>query len=417
MLKPKKIIKVGIGFATGRKHFRKVLKTYIYSWLECGLTEDALIEIHPIIAYDLTYANTQKIDFTNLRSELTDLVSEVHFVDADSIAADLADLIDQQSVTQQEADLVFQSGYAGMRNAILFTAIKNKMDYLLFLDDDEYPVAVTNTRSTAVWGGQHVLATHLNYIKNADITNGHHCGYVSPIPQIEFNKTMNEADFRQLIEALGNDIINWENIRSVMQNGGVTYADTRILTSDTAQEVEEVNHAKFISGANLCINLTDPTRVSPFFNPPGARGEDTFLSTCLTERKVLRVPCYTFHDGFSTYNHLTEGVLPIKLKSIQANRESIINRFYRACVGWVRYKPLLLRLTQPENYENRIEQMRTDLSVTLPKASRFFQKRSFLGILKELDQYHATVDQHAQQFQDVKAIWAHLMIGLTDLAD
>jgi hypothetical protein len=92
-----------------------------------------------------------------------------------------------------------------------------------------------------------------------------------------------------------------------MKNGGVTYADTKILTSDTAEEVPEINHSKFISGANLCINLTNPDRVSPFYNPPGARGEDTFLSTCLSQRKVLRVPCYAFHDGFSAYHHLMDG--------------------------------------------------------------------------------------------------------------
>ena len=141
-----------------------------------------------------------------------------------------------------------------------------------------------------------MLVTHLKNIEQADITNGHHCGYVSPIPYIQFNDTMKEQDFRLFIEAISNDIVNWDTIRSVMNNGGVTYADTKILVSDRAEEVPEINNTKFISGANLCINLTKPDRVSPFYNPPGARGEDTFLSTCLGQRKVLRVPCYTFHE-------------------------------------------------------------------------------------------------------------------------
>ena len=207
------------------------------------------------------------------------------------------------------------------------------MDYLIFLDDDEYPMAVTNSRSSTIWGGQHVLKTHLKNIEQADITNGHHCGYVSPIPYIEFNDILSEQDFRLFIEAISNDIVNWDTIRSVMGNGGVTYADTKILTSDAVEEVQETNHTKFISGANLCINLTKPDRLSPFFNPPGARGEDTFLSTSLSQRKVLRVPCYTFHDGFSTYHHLMDGVLPIKLKYIRADSERIITRFYLACIG------------------------------------------------------------------------------------
>ncbi len=58
-----------------------------------------------------------------------------------------------------------------------------------------------------------------------------------------------------------------------MNNGGVTYADTKDLVSDEAEEVQEVNHTKFISGANLCINLTKPDRSARFIILPahGAR--------------------------------------------------------------------------------------------------------------------------------------------------
>ena len=117
----------------------------------------------------------------------------------------------------------------------------------------------------------------------------------------EFNDTLQESDFQTFIQAISNDIVNWDTIKSVMANGGVTYADTRVFLNGEAEEVEEVNHSKFISGSNLCINLTEPNRVNAFYNPPNARGEDTFLATCLHDRKVLRVPCYTFHDGFSMY--------------------------------------------------------------------------------------------------------------------
>lgn len=84
---------------------------------------------------------------------------------------------------------------------------------------------------------------------------------------------MTETDFCLFIKAISNDIINWDFIRSVMDNGGVTYADTKILVSDTAQEIPEINGTKFISGANLCINLTDPDRVAHFttHRVPGAK--------------------------------------------------------------------------------------------------------------------------------------------------
>ena len=198
-------------------------------------------------------------------------------------------------------------------------------------------------------------------------------------------------------------------MKKVMENGGITYADTNVLTCDEAMVVQETNHTKFISGANLCINLTDPSRIFPFYNPPGARGEDTFLSTCLSERKVLRVPCYTFHDGFSTYNHLLEGVLPIRLKFVKADTEQIITRFYKACIGWIRYKPLLLYITQPDGYEEKIENMRRQLTETLPKICAYFGQPNFMNVLTELEKYNKNVKKHYSEFLETQLIWAKIM--------
>jgi len=407
-LQQDKGINVGIGFATGRKSFQRILKTNIYNWRESGLTKEKNIRLNLLAAYDLEYSKTKATDYTNVSKQLLDLIDDTYFIGKMTIQAEIDYLIKENVINEAQARLVFESGYAAKRNIIMYTALKNNMDYLVFLDDDEYPVAVTNTRSSAIWGGQHVLATHLRNIDHADITNGHHCGYVSPIPYVEFNDVLTEQDFRLFIEAISNDIVNWDTIHSVMSNGGVTYADTKILVSDNAVEVQEINHTKFISGANLCINLTEPDRVSPFYNPPGARGEDTFLSTCLSQRKVLRVPCYTFHDGFSTYHHLMDGVLPIKLKYIRADSEAVATRFYLACIGWVRYKPLLLYITQQERYDEKIEEMRERLSVTLPKICEYFGRDDFMNISKELERYNRNVKKHYRQYLETQQIWTSI---------
>lgn len=404
-----KIIKVGIGFATGRKTFQRVLRTNIYNWQESGLVKDKKINLNLFVAYDLNYNKTKTTDYTNIKSDLVEQIDSSTFIASIAIKAEIDYLIRENVINFDEAHMIFGRGYAAKRNAVLYYAIKHHMDYLIFLDDDEYPLAVTNTRSTTIWGGQYVLLNHLEHITQADITHGHHCGYISPIPYMEFNNILTEADFRSFIEVISNDIVNWDTLKSVMLNGGVTYADTKILTSDKAIEVQETNHAKFISGANLCINLTDPCRIFPFYNPPGARGEDTFLSTCLSERKVLRVPCYTFHDGFSTYNHLLEGVLPIRLKFIKADSEQIITRFYKACIGWIRYKPLLLYITQPDRYEEIIQEMREQLTVTLPKICAYFGQPDFMKVLSELEKYNKNVKKHYGEFRETQRIWARIM--------
>jgi hypothetical protein len=404
-----KHIKVGIGFATGRKSFQKVLRTYIHTWKESGLVADKRISLNLFVAYDLIYNKTKRTDYTNIQPELAKQIDSSRFIGSIAIKEEIDYLIREDVLNMHEAHMIFGKGYAAKRNAVLYNAIKQNMDYLVFLDDDEYPMAVTKTRNTAIWGGQEVLPNHLKYLTEADITHGNHCGYISPIPYMDFNHTMTEADFRSFIEAISNDIVNWDTLKTVMKNGGVTYADTKILTSDDATEVQEINRAKFISGANLGINLTDSRRIFPFYNPPGARGEDTFLSTCLSERKVLRVPCYTFHDGFSTYNSLLEGVLPLHLKFIKADTEQITTRFYKACIGWIRYKPLLLYITQPDHYEEKIVEMRAQLKETLPKICAYFKQPDFINVLAELEKYHKNVKKHYQEFLETQRIWAKIM--------
>lgn len=407
-------VKVGIGFATGRKSFRKVLKTNLLSWRECGLTQNPKFQLNLFVAYDLKYADTKVSDYTSIPPHLLKDLDGTFFLGKTAMAREIRNLVREGVLSPEELRLLFGAGYAGQRNTVLYWALKSGMDYLLFLDDDEYPMAVTNTRNWAVWSGQHVLLSHLQQMMatGANITHGHHCGYISPIPSMEFSGTLTKDDFRVFIEAISNDIINWNTMEAVMRQGGITYADTTTLTGGRAEEIPLKNHCRFISGSNLCINLKDNARIHPFYNPPGARGEDTFLSTLLEDSKVYRIPCYTFHDGFSAYDHLMDGVLPIRLKPVCADLDFVIERFYRACVGWVRYKPLLLYLTQPEHYEARIDEMRRQLAYTLPKLSAYLGREEFLQISGELERYHQAVALHAQQFQQTIAAWRKLVAYL-----
>lgn len=402
-------IKVGIGFATGRKRFHRVLRSYVYSWKESSLVDNENIGLNLFVAYDVSYHNTEMADYTSMAPDISAMLEGRHYFGGNEVEETKQALIQSGVVTPQEAAMVFGKGYASQRNILLYQAIKSGMDCLLFLDDDEYPLAVTKTGDTAIWGGQHVLKTHLENIKDADITYGYHCGYISPIPHPVFSDNLVEDDFRVFIQAISNDIVTWENLKRVMDAGDVTYADTAVLLSREVLEVPENHHAKFISGSNLCINLRDKSRVFPFYNPPGARGEDTFLSTCLSERKVLRVPCYAFHDGFSTYQHLLSGVLPTKLSPIPSDSEVVLRRFYHACIGWIRYKPLLLNLTDPESYRTNIEEMQDKLRRTLPQICDYYHMQEFRNLTWELERYDRDVEKHRSEFQQTKQIWARIM--------
>lgn len=400
---------VGIGFATGRKSFQRVLRSYIGSWKESGLTDKQNIRLNLFVAYDLKYNNTKIGDYTTVGSDIRDYVDQKYFIGKKESEDMCAELVGRGVINAENASMIFVKGYAAQRNSILYSAVKHKMDCLLFLDDDEYPLAVTKTFESAIWSGQHVLKNHLSNIKNADITYGRHCGYVSPIPYFEIEDNREEKYFRQFIEAISNDIIDWPKLKKIMRDGGVTYADKKILRSREISEVMQAGGAKFISGSNLCINLTEPGRVYPFYNPPGARGEDTFLSTCLAQRKVLRLPCYTFHDGFSIYNHLLSGVLPTELKKINSDSAHVTRRFYKACIGWVRYKPLFMYITDRESFDEKIKCMRKNLAETLPYVCRYFDTNDFMQISREFEKYTHKVQEHYDDFMRVKKAWAAIM--------
>ena len=402
-------IRVGIGFATGRQNFKKVLRTYTYSWRENELRKRENISLNLFVAYDLKYSHTRVRDFTSLSGETAELFDNIFFLGRNSLVQIRKELSAAGAGSRSGLQTLFGSGYSAKRNAILYTALQNKMDCLLFLDDDEYPLAVTNTRSTAVWGGQHVLSVHLQSIPDADITSGFRCGYISPVPFVTFGNGLSEADFRGFIEAISNDILDWDSMREVMDNGGVTYADPKVLVDRRVAEVPETNRCKFITGSNLCINLSRPERVLPFYNPPGARGEDTFLSTCLSDRRVLRVPCYTFHDGFGVYAHLMDGVLPTNLKYIHAGNEAVVERFYSACLGWVRYKPLFLYLTDPGNYPEKIRDTHEKLTLTLPKICTYFGCRKFMNLVPELERYEQNVKKHDGEFAEARETWERII--------
>ncbi len=405
---------VGIAFVTGRKHFQNVLRSYVNNWLEHGLIDDKSVRLHLFVVYDVSYSNTEPNDYKNIPAELREMVESINFYGREALDDERRTLIREGVIDDAEGDLLFGEGYAKKRNAALYFASKNGMDRLLFIDDDEYPIAVLRNRAdNLIWMGQSILGPHLKFSENADITHGHHCGYISPIPRLEFNRTLTEGDFRDFIDATSNDIITWEKVKeTIIGNNGVTYADGEIIDRQITSEVPETTGMKFISGANLCFNLNRLHSLPVFYNPPGARGEDAFMSTTLTDHKVVKVPCYTFHDAFLEYKNILNGVLPVELSGVDAHSPAVRQRFIRAAVGWIRYKPLLTLITQPEKYDSIIEEMTRKLDSAIPKLCRYFDTPQFKAVQTEMQRYHRNVRRHHRTFEATRTAWTKVTKAL-----
>jgi hypothetical protein len=336
------------------------------------------------------------------------MVDSVNFYGRTALEEERSRLVSDGIIDEEEGELLFGEGYAKKRNAALYFAISKGMDRLLYIDDDEYPLAVFDDRpSDLSWAGQSILGTHLKFGRDADITHGHHCGYISPIPNFGFSRRLTENDFRAFIEATSNDIVTWDSVKkTVIGNHGVTYADRKLVDRKAIAEVREIGGMKFISGANLCFNLKRIREVPAFYNPPGARGEDAFMSTTLSRLKVLKVPCYTFHDAFLEYQRILNGVLPTHLVGVDATSPAVRRRFVRASIGWIRYKPLLVHLTQPERYTEIIDGMRRRLDAVIPKMIDHFETDKFGDVRTELERYHRNVQRHHNAFDATRSAWA-----------
>jgi hypothetical protein len=399
-------MKIGIGFVTGRKGFKHLFRTYVNSWSEHGFIEDRDMAIKLFVAYDLSYFGTKASDYTRVDRELSGKLDGLSYFGTTRIAAERQTLVREGVLDSAETMLLFGEGYGKKRNAVVWFALRAGMDRLLFIDDDEYPIAVQ--RGDPVhWRGQSVLGAHLFASQDADITHGRHCGYISPIPKVHFDSSLTEDVFSELIGALSNDIVTWDTIKKVViGDGGVTYADPRIVDGIAPEEVQSVKGMKFISGANLCMNLNRGGADSPFFNPPGARGEDTFLSTCLEDKRVMRVPAYTFHDAFLKYNALLHGVLPRRLDPVDALDPAVVKRFAKAAVGWVRYKPLLTYVTDRSSYEATIESMESTFTRLGPGLAGYFKADEFNKLLSELKRYARKVPEHFDLFERTKEAWS-----------
>lgn len=394
---------------TGRKNFLSVVRTYLCNWGDSDEIDIKKYALHLFVAYDLKFSNTELSDYQIRDEEILSMVDSVHYLGPSAIANEAEALVKKKAISPKEARIIFGEGYAKKRNAVLYFALMNKMDALIFFDDDEYPMANIRTEGRLAWNGQSVLAAHIQSVFQADMVNGYHCGYISPIPQMLFNEKLTEPDFRTLMEAASNDIINWKSIKEKMKDGGITYADKKVIACGIAQDIPAVNGMKFISGANLGMNLKDLSKLYPFYNPPGARGEDTFLSTCICENSVIRIPSYTFHDGFASYGGLLSGVLPNSLKTMKSNSPVVTKRFLKALIGWIRYKPLLLYITQNDTYETKMNKIEQQLKAVLPKLCDYYGNQDFSAVLQEFCYYRAHVKEHEEEFAIAKRAWVKMM--------
>ena len=405
-----KEINFGIGFVTGRANVCNIINSYYEDILEQVSRYGQRVKITIFVLFDSAYQQTPREEFYNIQTPVYKNI-KVKYITPEDIKEQVKKLEARHDMNQEDMEFFLGHGHAKGRYTVMYYAIKYKMDYLLFWDDDEYPVATLKDNGKNVWIKQDNILRHLEFMEkeNANVTIGYHCGYISPIPYIDFNEKFTENDMKEFIEVISNDIISWESIREKMKNNnGVTYGNIDIAKGNGAHEITSDGIGKWVAGSTLCLNLCDRNKIPAFYNPPLARGEDTFFSTLLGNSKIIRIPVYHFHDGFLKYTEIMNGEFPKCLRKINVREQNIKSRFLKATLGWIKYKPLLLYIKDRENYRKEINSMVEKLQEIVPKLNEIFNDNCFTSLLEELEKYDKNVEQHYKDYIRTNEIWNEL---------
>lgn len=409
----KKVLNIAIGFVTGRPNACNVINSYYNYVLEQVKKIDRAVNVTFYILYDLNYQGAKREDFYNLTSEIFETPGiNVKYITPEDIEERKIKIQNFYKLNEDEVNLIFGNGHAKGRNTIMYYAYQEKMDYLLFWDDDEYPVACVKKSDEEIeWKMQDNVIKHIEYMEkeNADVTIGYHCGYISPIPYMSYETEEEEKIITDFIESISNEIISWKSIKQKFEeNNGVTYAEDDISDGLGAYELTKVKGRKFVAGSTLCLNLKHIDKIPAFYNPPEARGEDTFFSMGLEDSKVIKVPVYHFHDGFLKYKEIMESKFPKKLKLVKSSDKTVEKRFYKACLGWIKYKPLLMYLTDKENYKDKMEVTHRKLKRSIKKVDSLYDNYNFENLLTALEKYDCDVEKHYQAFLETNKVWKKL---------
>ena len=413
----KKEINFGIGFITGRPNICKIINNYYQYLLEQVENYDVKVNITIFILYDLTYQFTTRIDFYGILPEVYKNIN-IKYITPEAIDEDKKKIMSKFDISKEDADLLLGKGYAKARNTIMYYALKRNIDYLLFWDDDEYPLASIKEGKELEWVKQTNILEHIKHIDKAEVTMGYRCGFMNPLPHIEYNDEITEEDYKKFIDGLENEVMNWEVAQKARSDSSnLSYAERDIAEHTKKPEyLENVGKTSFVLGSGICLNLTHLDKIPAFYNPPGARGQDTFFSCALALKNasVLRVPTYHFHDCFLKFTSLMKDKFPKVLRRIALDDNGIEQRFLKTTIGWTKYKPLLYYITENENYKKIIQNTKKNLEESVPKINTAFETCDFACLIKELEDYDKNVKKHYKEFLRTTEVWDDLKYKIVE---
>ena len=295
-----------------------------------------------------------------------------------------------------------EAPYGAYRNAVLIEALLSGMDYLLFFDTDVRPVVLTALRrDTPVWQEIDFVGTHMASLSKAHVavTTSEYSGYYI-IPPMSFD------GLGDLLFGLGKGMA-LEYLEDCHEHG--------CLNLGPASPGPPVPTDKPLGG-NLGLSLDEPRRLAPFFSTiyttQGAcimsRGEDTLLGQTLSgfDGRIIDVDLRIFHDTYDDFPHAPD-----------IRRKPVIDRFYRACLGWIGRNPFMSwyldRLGRLEtSFKAEINIQKLGLSVGGERVAEFLDDPRFAKLPLAFEDSYEALPQAIDRYKRLMYGWEALLTSL-----
>lgn len=289
--------------------------------------------------------------------------------------------------------------YGAYRNAVLFKALLDGVDYLLFFDTDVEPRVLTDLKGLdAKWQDTDFVGRHMHSLtkQHVSATTSEYSGYYI-IPPMSF------AGLSELLTGLGkgmaleymDDCHEHQCLNLGSESPGFPQPTKKPL------------------GGNLGLDLRQARRLAPFYSTVytfddmtiKGRGEDTLLGQAISvsNGQIMDVDLRVFH-------HTYEGFPAVP----DIRRKSIRDRFYGACLGWIGRNPFLSwYLDQLGKLETDLRSetimQRVGLEIGGEKAAAHLKDPRFKGLITAFEASSRALPEAIARYQRLMHGWQGLL--------
>ncbi len=296
----------------------------------------------------------------------------------------------------------FEVPYGAYRNRVLFKALLEGIDYLLFFDTDVKPQVLTHLEGAeARWQEIDFVGTHLLSLSKPDVsaTTSEYSGYYI-IPPMSF------PGIGDLLTGLGKgmalDYMEDCHEHQCLNLGPVSPGSPRLTDKPL--------------GGNLGISLRKARRLAPFFSTIYSfsgliikgRGEDTLLGQAISASKgrIIDIDLHIFHDTYEGFPDVPD-----------VRKESIRDRFYWACLGWIGRNPFLSWYLGKAghletDWRSELALQRIGLEVGGEKAAEYLHDPRFRDLAAAFEAAFAELPGTINRYHRLMEGWRALLLAI-----